>query len=300
VGATSFFDRRETRDLAAYLKAIVNPYDEISLLRIINFPQRGIGPETISRLISYSMEVKKPVGRVLKHAATAGVGPRECAGVDSFAAQLERFRRTAGRARPSDVLRTVIDETGYRKAVDLLYPSPREAEVRWEIVEEFVQAAAEYEKAAPSPSLRGFLETVSLDSRTEEGNHEETPDDLVALMTVHSAKGLEFDHVYVVGMEEGLFPHRRSVTDDGDTIDEERRLFYVAVTRARHTLTLSYARERTRHGHTMETEPSRFLAEVPAKLTDFSETSEDDQASPEVARAYIDEMKRMLSADPPA
>ncbi len=300
VGTTSFFDRREIRDLAAYLKAILNPYDEISLLRIINFPQRGIGPETISRLIRFSTNAKKPVGRVLRDAASAGAGPRECAGVEAFAGLLESFRRKASHARPSDLLRDVVERTGYRKAVELLYPSPREAEVRWTLVEEFVQAAAAYERAAPKPSLRGFLETVSLDNRPEEGDGNAEEEDRTSLMTVHSAKGLEFDHVYVAGMEEGLFPHRKSVGEEGDTIDEERRLFYVAVTRARHTLTLSYARSRSRHGHVMETEPSRFLAEVPAKLTDFSETSEDDQASPEVARAYIAEMRKILNAGPRA
>ncbi|MFC1671965.1 ATP-dependent helicase [Planctomycetota bacterium] len=299
VGATSFFDRREIRDLAAYLKAIVNPYDEISLLRIVNFPQRGIGPGTISRLIKFSTDVKKPVGRILKDAAAAGVAPREQAGVDSFAALLESFRRKASRVKPSELLSTVVERTNYKKAIEFLYPSPREAEVRWTMVEEFVQAAAAYEKMTPKPSLRGFLETVSLDNKTDETDTDEPAVDQVSLMTVHSAKGLEWDHVYVAGMEEGLFPHRKSAGEDGDTIDEERRLFYVAVTRARHTLTVSYARSRNRHGHVMEAEPSRFLTEVPAKLAEFSETSEDDQASPEVAKAYIAEMKKMLGARTP-
>ena len=168
------------------------------------------------------------------------------------------------------------------------------AETRWELVEELCTAAEAYEKITSTPSCVEFLQTITLDAESKEDDVEQTNNRTVTLMTVHKAKGLEFDRVYLCGLNEGMFPHKKSMEDGKDSLEEERRLFYVAVTRAKKSLTLTYAKRRTAYGKTYEGIPSRFLSEIPEALTKCDEWDSDAPASPETAQFYIKQMKEIL------
>jgi len=264
VGGMSFFDRKEIRDLLAYLKLIGNPQDEVSLLRIFNTPARGIGNSTVKKLVEAATAGGGHVwdllpavadGRLLPPPATQAVG--------KFFALVSRLQMAAKKVALGDLVSLVIKETDYNRELDRAYPDPNDREARVNSLEEIVNAAAHYEAEAEEPTLVGFLDEIALGDRdTSDDKENQLKNNAIALMTMHSAKGLEFPYVYMVGMEEGILPHRRAVEAEGSAIDEERRLAYVGVTRAQEQLTLSIALTRRKWGKARDTVPSRFLYEM--------------------------------------
>jgi DNA helicase-2/ATP-dependent DNA helicase PcrA len=284
VGGMSFFDRKEVRDLLAYLKTIDNPNDETAVLRIINTPPRGIGNSTVRQLVASAVSVGTPLWKVLS-------ATQEPPAVARFVGLINEFREAAERLALDKLIATVIDRVGYRSELERVYPEPMEREARLASIEELINAAAAYggngvacprlrghanseQNLATSEDLRGhaahysplrvFLDDVALGARDDgDDKHDQLQRNAIALMTLHSAKGLEFPFVYMVGMEEGVLPHKRSLEmPDDRAIDEERRLCYVGVTRAQERLTLSFALTRRKWGKPRETAPSRFLYEM--------------------------------------
>jgi DNA helicase-2/ATP-dependent DNA helicase PcrA len=267
VGGMSFFDRKEVRDILAYLKVIDNPHDELALRRIINQPPRGIGDAAQKRLLDEATARGTMLWNVLAEAIVVdGVDAKTADSVRRFVRLVEQFRARQAKIGIAELVSQVIVEISYRDSLARLYPDPMERESRLSALEEIVNAAGSYEagrRGATGASLGAFLDDILLGERDESDEKEsQLARNAVALMTLHSAKGLEFPHVYLVGMEEGILPHKRSVEADGAAIDEERRLCYVGVTRAREQLTLSFALTRRKWGKARKTVPSRFLYEM--------------------------------------
>jgi DNA helicase II / ATP-dependent DNA helicase PcrA len=261
VGGMSFYDRKEVRDVLAYLRVLANPSDEVSLLRCINTPPRGIGAGTVEVLMRRAVDQGVPLWTVLPQADADpdlphGVGAR----VQQFQALIEGFRARLGREPLATIATSLIDTVDYRSELKRTYKEASEAEARLKGVEALVNSIALYESRAEQPSLIGFLEETQLAGREAEKD-DDRQNNALTLMTLHSAKGLEFNIVYLVGMEEGLLPHARSVAE-GRGIEEERRLCYVGVTRAREHLTMSFAKGRMKWGKMRPSIPSRFLFEM--------------------------------------
>ena len=299
LGSQSFFDKKEVKDILAYLKAIVHPRDEVSLLRIVNNPPRGIGEKTVEMVLKDATGRGVSVWNVLcgdaKPRPLVGVqGPHDSdAGGDcpplvlpsaaraAIARFVELIRKyhdaarspslrdgssrdpVAGYASLVELVRRLIAEIGYHQEIKRLYSDPQEQEARWQSVEEVVNALAVYEQSATKPNLGDFLDEVTLGQQDMGDDKEkQLARNAVALMTLHSAKGLEFPHVYMVGLEEGILPHHRSLKADSDDVDEERRLCYVGITRAQERLTLSLSLTRMKWGKPRDSIPSRFLYEI--------------------------------------
>jgi len=264
IGGMSFFDRKEVRDVLAYLKLLVNPRDEVSLLRIVNTPPRGIGQATVKRLLEAAVERGEAMWDLLPRAGKLiDLPPAARAGIDAFRSLIGRFRTRTRHVAPEDLIAGIVREVGYKDELARLYTNADELEARWAAVEEVVNAAADYSRRAGKPTLAGFLQQIALTGPDEPSDKQSQLDrNAVVLMTLHAAKGLEFREVYMVGMEEGLLPHRRSIADTGSSIEEERRLCYVGVTRARRRLTLTLALTRRKWGKARPTVPSRFLYEI--------------------------------------
>jgi DNA helicase II / ATP-dependent DNA helicase PcrA len=264
LGGMSFYDRKEVRDILAYLKLLANPADEVSLLRIVNLPARGISQATVKRLLEEAIRLGKPMWQVLPHAGhLPGLPAAAAQAVERFRTMIERFQQTAKEGRLVEMLKTLIREIAYKDELTRLYPDAADQEARWQAVEEVVNAMAAYSQRATKPTLTGFLQEVALTGNDESDDKEsQLQRNAVALMTLHAAKGLEFREVYMVGMEEGTLPHHRSITEPGAAVDEERRLCYVGVTRAQRRLTLTLALSRNKWGKPRPTLPSRFLYEL--------------------------------------
>ena len=262
VGGQSFYDRREIRDVLAYLKVLANPLDEVPLLRIINTPSRGIGASTIEILMKFAVSESQSLWAVLPKALrTVELADALRARVENFRALIERLRAQVKQRPITETMRELLRIIDYKAEIERLYPGAGEVEPRWQAVEELVNAAALYEQRDQSPTLQGFLEEAALSDRDDMNDADQPQQQAVTLMTLHSAKGLEFPHVFLVGMEEGILPHQRSVLE-GRGVDEERRLCYVGVTRAQETLTLTFTRARMKWGKPRPSIPSRFLMEM--------------------------------------
>jgi DNA helicase-2/ATP-dependent DNA helicase PcrA len=267
IGGQSFYDRKEVRDITAYLKVLVTPNDEAALLRIINTPARGIGQSTVATLLSVAVQAGKPLWEVLGDAANCdGVSPAAANAIERFRQLLESYRARLRDERPLAVVSELIQSIGYRDEIARLAKEPDEEQSRWQAVEEVINALSAYERKSERPELREFLDEITLSGReTERDKDSQLARNAIALMTLHSAKGLEFPQVYLVGMEEGLLPHHRSIKDDiegGSSIDEERRLCYVGITRAQDRLTMTLALSRMKWGKPRPSTPSRFLYEL--------------------------------------
>jgi DNA helicase-2/ATP-dependent DNA helicase PcrA len=255
LGGMSFYDRKEVRDILAYFKVLANPADEVSLLRIINTPARGIGQSTVKRLLELAIRRGKPLWDVLPEAAVDAV--------EKFRGMIGNYQQRLKKGPLAEVVRSLIGQIDYRRELQRVYADVNEQETRWQAVEEIVNAVAGYAQRGKQPSLAGFLQDVALTGNEQEKDKDSQLErDAVALMTLHAAKGLEFPEVYMVGMEEGMLPHARSVASDESAIDEERRLCYVGVTRAQQRLTLTMALNRMKWGKLRPTIPSRFVYEV--------------------------------------
>ncbi|MEO6600374.1 MAG: UvrD-helicase domain-containing protein, partial [Polyangiaceae bacterium] len=252
VGGMSFYDRKEVRDVLAYLRVIANPSDEVSLLRVINTPARGIGAGTIEILMQVAVVEGKPLWQILPQASANGDIPHIAGDrVDAFRELIEKFRAEVaalGETKLFDFAQGVLTQVNYRAELDRVYKTPGDIEARLASIQEFLNSLALYEQRTEGATLAGFLEEAALAGREDQKDSDDKRErHAVTLMTLHSAKGLEFPHVFMVGMEEGLLPHVRSVID-GKSIDEERRLAYVGVTRAQDSLTLTFCKERMKWG----------------------------------------------------
>ena len=266
VGGTRFYDRREIKDALAYVRAVVNPVDEVSLKRIVNVPKRGIGDSTIGRLDVWAKAHGVPFIDAMRRAGEAGVSGRAVKGIDELLTLLGTLGALATEGDdPSALLEAVLDRTGY--VAELQAEHSVEAEGRLENLSELIGVAHEFETIAT------FLEQVSLVADTDE-LPEGADDTSVVLMTLHAAKGLEFPNVFLIGMEDGVFPHLRALGEPRE-LEEERRLAYVGITRARQRLYLTNAWCRMLYGSTQYNPESRFLAEIPAQLLEHADGSRD-------------------------
>ena len=309
IGGQSFFDRREVRDFLAYLKVILNPHDDVSLLRIANVPPRGLSDVTMERLLGASHERKASVFTTMKNPAVLATfqsRTREC--VEAFVHLIERRRQeihrhsghsdspptTSAPINPelhgehSPALRIwadhFLDEIGYYEMLRRSDKDRETAENRVRNLKELVATLDDYAPASPAfERLQTFLEEISLDNDREE--EDEQRGDAVTLITMHSCKGLEFPHVYIVGLEDGLLPHTRSKAEG--TLDEERRLFYVAVTRAMKTLTITHCGGRKKYGQVMPCHPSPFLKELPSDLVEIEDEKSKKPVTAEAGKDYF-------------
>jgi len=264
VGGLRFYDRREIKDAMAYLKAVVNPTDEVSVKRVLNTPKRGVGDQTVGRLDAYARAHEIPFLDALRRWDDAGASARAARGIEAFTTLLDELSLELDKG-PGHVLEQILERSGY--AAELEAENTLEAEGRQENLAELVGMAREY------ATVDEFLEQVSLVADTDQLPDSTDPTDTgVVLMTLHAAKGLEFPNVFLIGLEEGVFPHMRSLTEPAE-LEEERRLAYVGITRARERLFLSHAWCRTLHGSTQYNPPSRFLDEIPAELVVEAEAS---------------------------
>jgi len=271
IGGQSFFDRREIKDFLAFLKVFINPHDDISLLRIANVPARGLSEVTMERLLGASHERKCSVFTAMKNplvTTTFQKNTRES--IEAWVAWVERgqseLQTTASEFRLQKWADDFLGEIGYFAELRRLEKTPEAAEARVKNLKELM-ATMDGVGNAPAERLENFLEGITLDSDREE--EKENTSDAVTLITMHSCKGLEFPHVFVVGLEDGLLPHSRSKVEG--TLDEERRLFYVAVTRAMQTLSISHCGGRKKYGQLLPCQPSPFLKELPEALVEHSD-----------------------------
>ena len=261
VGGMSFFDRKEVRDVLAYLRLLANPEDEVSLLRVINTPPRGIGKTSIERGLAFATEHGISLSAAFDRSSEIErLDPRAATAVVDFKRLLATLAKTASRRPLVDAVRAVIEGVGYKSEVERCYTEEKQRDERWAAVIEILNFAENHASRNSKPSLKSFLDELVLSTEGPRDSKERANKGAVTLMTLHSAKGLEFPHVFLVGLEEGLLPHARSVEED--TVEEERRLMYVGVTRAQRQLTLSWAAERARYGQRMTSMPSRFLFEI--------------------------------------
>ena len=263
VGGVNFYSRREIKDLLAYLKTIDNAMDDLAVRRIINVPKRGIGATTLSRVQDYADENGLTFYNALKMAEEIGTIGRASAKIRPFVMLIQSMRSKLPYISVSELLKEIIEETGYVRELEA--ENTEEAQQRMENIDELISKAVTYEESEEEPTLSGFLEEVALVADID--SVDETQD-YVVLMTLHSAKGLEFPQVYLAGMEDGLFPGFGAICAENPTaeIEEERRLAYVGITRAKERLSISCARMRMIRGETQYNKVSRFVKEIPREL----------------------------------
>ena len=264
LGAKSFFDRREVKDVLAYLQAANNKKDEQSVLRIINRPARGLGDKTVQTVLERSVRDESSLWDAVEASlAESQIAPREAAAFERFRTLIGDIREiTEDRGLPlARRIERVIAAIDYQSELEKTYPDPEQRAAREGMLEALKQTAADFDANATRPTMGSFLRTVALDGREMSDDREQlASEDAIKLMTLHSAKGLEFPRVYLVGLEEGILPHKRSV--ETGTVDEERRLAYVGVTRAMERLTVSFAAARKKWGKMRPGRPSRFIREM--------------------------------------
>jgi DNA helicase-2/ATP-dependent DNA helicase PcrA len=254
VGGAKFYDRREVKDILAYVRVLANPDDEVSARRIVNVPKRGIGDTSVARVAAWARVNGVSFSEALDRADEVGLTSKALRGAELLSKTLTELRPLVSTVNPADFIQLVADRTGYM--AELVAEHSHEADGRIENIAELASEAAEFD------DVIGFLETVALVADSDEIDGDGTR---VSLMTLHTAKGLEYPAVFIVGLEDGIFPHMRSIAEPLE-LEEERRLFYVGITRARRHLALSHAWVRTIFGRTQHNIPSRFLSEVPSEL----------------------------------
>ncbi|WP_420768503.1 DNA helicase PcrA [Parageobacillus thermoglucosidasius] len=266
VGGLKFYDRKEIKDILAYLRVIANPNDDISLLRIINVPKRGIGASTLDKIVNYASENELSVFEALGELEHIGLSARIAASLLEFRRMLEQWGQLQEYVSVTELVEEVLDKSGYREM--LKAENTLEAQSRLENIDEFLSVTKHFENVSEDKSLIAFLTDLALISDIDQLNDADGEDgDVVVLMTLHSAKGLEFPVVFLIGMEEGIFPHSRSLEDE-DEMEEERRLAYVGITRAEEELFLTSAQMRTLFGYTNMNAVSRFIHEIPEELVE--------------------------------
>ncbi|MDR3111164.1 MAG: UvrD-helicase domain-containing protein [Planctomycetaceae bacterium] len=269
VGGQSFFDRKEVRDVLAYLKTVNHPQDEISLLRILNMPPRGIGQTSVQKILESAVNEKisvwDKIGSIVRGESTVeSLTPKVRDALTRFQSTITGIQNSFKRSFDAETVSGMLDTIAYQAEITRQYADPNERSTRWESVGEVVNAVASYVGEQENASLQGFLDSTSLaEPDFSNNNKKDAYRNNVTMMTLHAAKGLEFKEVYLIGMEEGILPHHRSLSsEDTSAIDEERRLCYVGITRAELRLTLTMALNRMKWGKPKPTMPSRFLYEI--------------------------------------
>ena len=252
IGGTRFYDRREVKDALAYIRCAANPLDEVSLKRVINVPKRGVGETSLDRLDAFAAKQQISFALALRRTSEAGVGGAGAKGIASFVALIDDLEARLDQG-PGAVLRHALEASGYMKELEA--QDTVESAGRHENLAELIGFASEFVQ------VDEFLERIALVADTDQIDS----DNHVTLMTLHAAKGLEFPVVFIVGMEEGIFPHSRALADQVE-LEEERRLAYVGITRAKERLLVSHAWSRNLYGSTQYNPPSRFLDEIPSEL----------------------------------
>ena len=273
LGGLRFYDRKEIKDVVAYLRLIHNVDDSLSFDRIVNEPKRGIGKTTLEKVAQIASDFGVSSFEVAKNAHVYSELSRSAQGLIEFCSMILSLKKAEKTMRLTDFVERVLNDTGYMAA--LTVENTVESKTRIDNLGEFISAVSEYEKSEETPSLAGFLESVSLVSDIDAYDENE---DSCVLMTIHSAKGLEFENVFLSGMEEGLFPSARSMDSEED-LEEERRLCYVAITRAKKQLYVTAAKSRTLYGQTTHQQLSRFLKEIPDEYLKEDGVSEIDRIS---------------------
>jgi len=266
IGGLRFFDRKEIKDVIAYLQLVNNNNDDLRLRRIINEPKRGIGETTMSNAAQIAAELGISLFEVIKRADEFAALSRAAVRLRSFCDIIDELTEMSADISVSELLAEILEKTGYRQYLTESGEEPEKQEERLQNVAEFASTIAQYEQDAQEPSLSDFLEQTALVSDIDSLDESE---DRVVLMTIHSAKGLEFNNVFLIGMEEGIFPGNQSIYSGAEEMEEERRLAYVAITRAKKTLTVTNAYMRMLFGSTNRNMPSRFLKEIPEELCSF-------------------------------
>lgn len=268
IGGKSFFDRREVKDLLAYASCVLNTDDDVSLLRIVNTPARGMGPSIVEAATAYSSEARCSVWKAMQDEAfRATLTARACKAVTAFAELVDGYETRLNQplADQPAILKELVEEVGYLEDLRRSCKAPEEALSRETNVREMLDAFEEYGKRS-TEGLRGFLDEMMLRQEREEDKEEDSKGPGVTLITLHAAKGLEFPHVYLLGLEEGLLPHDRSKLEN--TVDEERRLLYVGITRAMRTLAMTWCQHRIKFGSPTPCNVSSFLKELPPECLD--------------------------------
>ncbi len=297
VGGLSFYQRKEIKDLLGYLRFSLNPQDEASFRRIINLPKRGIGDSTIDKIIVAANDHAIPIWEVVQNAASF-LGGRAAGPIDDFVSKIKRFGIEIQNKDAYEAASEIAKSSGLLK--ELYEDKTVEGLSRYENVQELLNAIKEYvdDPEKEDKSLGAFLQDVSL--LTNQDDNKDKDPDTVTLMTIHMAKGLEFRYVYMVGMEEDLFPSQMMLSSRAE-LEEERRLFYVAITRAQKKLYLSYALTRYRYGRLKNCEPSRFLDDVDPRFIKVSTKFggvESAAPNPEFTKSFVSSMKRTMSTQP--
>ncbi|MBM7646620.1 DNA helicase-2/ATP-dependent DNA helicase PcrA [Scopulibacillus daqui] len=263
VGSIKFYERKEIKDILAYLRLITNPDDDISLARVVNEPKRGIGAASMDKLADYALAHDLSLMKAIQEVEQTNVSRRAASALCEFGDQILNWSKMQEYLSVTELVEEVLDKTGYRDA--LKEEKTIEARSRLENIDEFLSVTQDFEKNNDDKSLVAFLTELALDSDIDKEDQDSQSDDAVTLMTLHSAKGLEFPVVFLIGLEEGIFPHIRAL-DDEEEMEEERRLAYVGITRAEKALFLTNARTRTLFGRTNANPVSRFIAEIPDEL----------------------------------
>jgi DNA helicase-2/ATP-dependent DNA helicase PcrA len=282
VGGVRFYERREVRDALAYLRALVNPADAVSLRRILNTPRRGIGDASEATIAMLAERERISFFDALHRATDAtGLATRSRSAIESFVTMLDELAEKVD-AAPGDVLEAVLDRTGY--LAELRASADPQDEGRVENLEELVSVAREFEQTQPGGTLTDFLEQVALVADADQVPSPDGSDGVVTLMTLHTAKGLEFPVVFLTGMEDGIFPHMRSLGVSAE-LEEERRLAYVGITRAEQRLYVSRANVRAAWGSPSFNPPSRFLDDLPAELVEWHGNTDGGASARAIERA---------------
>lgn len=281
IGGINFYQRKEIKDLIAYLKVVDNGRDDVAVKRIINVPKRGIGATTVGKFDMFAQANSMSFYDALKNENAMSVVGRGAAKVKPFVDFIQRLRAEMKYAKISDIMETILEETGY--VAELKAEDTQEAEDRIANIDEFFNKIVDYEEAHEHPKLREFLEEIAL---VAEIDSLENDNDYVVLMTIHSAKGLEFPKVFLCGMEEGLFPGKGAIFSDSESeIEEERRLCYVAITRAMDSLTITCARRRMSRGELLFNPMSRFVREISSEILKASSPDGQNSAKEQKAKS---------------
>lgn len=270
LGGQKFYERKEIKDLIAYLRLVVNSGDEISLRRVINSPKRGIGEGSWEKLAAYALKEDITVYESMDFTEEAEISKRTSEAIKNFKKMMDNFKELTKTETVTDLTTTMLEDTGYNE--DLRKDNTAESETRLENLQEFLTVTSDYDQGNPGGNLSHFLSETALVSDTDSYQED---DDAVVMMTIHSSKGLEFPNVFITGLEENIFPHSRSLNSgDESDLEEERRLCYVAITRAEEKLFITRAWRRKMFGRDSYNQPSRFISEIPQDLIHTDESKE--------------------------
>ncbi len=292
-GGLSFFDRSEIKDVMAYLRLIVNPKDDNAFVRAINTPRRGIGASSLEALAEVARKSGKSLYESINSVALhEHLPPKRQVAVRQFEHWLATFAERAETEPPVALLNDLLKDIEYQDWIAKQSGSPEQAEMRWRNVEDLLKWVRSIADKDEGKRMDGVVSTIALMGMLEK-NDDDNNGNVVSLMTLHASKGLEFPHVTIVGLEEEILPHRTSIEED--MVEEERRLFYVGITRAQQELTLSYANKRKRYGEEMDCQPSRFLDELdPQHIIWEDKVANDPARREEVGQAHLDAMRALL------